>query len=79
MALRFEDGLADRTQPPPDIPGGPAHILSANYYVNRDGRREVRPPIDVVQAKLALEGEASGKAAPPSGKLPTPGAIYRWD
>lgn len=25
LALRFEDECADRTQPPPNIPDGPAH------------------------------------------------------
>uniref|UniRef100_A0A1B0CIC7 NADH dehydrogenase [ubiquinone] 1 alpha subcomplex subunit 7 n=1 Tax=Lutzomyia longipalpis TaxID=7200 RepID=A0A1B0CIC7_LUTLO len=52
-ALRFEDGLAARTQPPPDVPGGPAHKLSANYYVNRDARREVQPPMDVTRVLLS--------------------------
>ena len=75
LALRFEDGVADRTQPPPDVPGGPAHILSANYYVSRDPRRLVEPPIDLVQQKL-LTGEKDAKAP---AKLPTPGAVYRWD
>ncbi|XP_023307789.2 NADH dehydrogenase [ubiquinone] 1 alpha subcomplex subunit 7 [Lucilia cuprina] len=74
LALRFEDGLADRTQPPPDVPGGPAHVLSANYYCTRDPRRLVNPPIDLVQQKL-LAGEDAKFAA----KLPTPGQVYKWD
>ncbi|GAB0099267.1 NADH dehydrogenase [Sergentomyia squamirostris] len=72
-ALRFEDGIADRTQPPPDIPGGPSHKLSANYYVKRDGRREVKPPQDVTQV-LLTEGKS-----PEKPKLPTPGKPYAWD
>ncbi|XP_059610764.1 NADH dehydrogenase [ubiquinone] 1 alpha subcomplex subunit 7 [Phlebotomus argentipes] len=74
IALRFEDGIAARTQPPPDVPGGPAHKLSANYYVNRDARREVQPPTDVNQALLG-EGKSAGEAK----KLPTPGKPYPWD
>ncbi|KAH8411536.1 hypothetical protein KR215_006201 [Drosophila sulfurigaster] len=78
VALRFEDGLADRTQPPPEIPDGPSHIYSANYYCTRDARREVNPPIDLVQQQQLLE--ADGDAAKPAGnKLPTPGKVYGWD
>ncbi|BFG02007.1 NADH dehydrogenase [Drosophila madeirensis] len=77
QALRFEDGVADRTQPPPKIPDGPSQLYSANYYCLRDGRREVNPPIDLVeqQKQLAAEGTASPKAT----KLPTPGQVYAWD
>uniref|UniRef100_A0A1A9W2A1 NADH dehydrogenase [ubiquinone] 1 alpha subcomplex subunit 7 n=1 Tax=Glossina brevipalpis TaxID=37001 RepID=A0A1A9W2A1_9MUSC len=77
LALRFEDGLADRTQPPPDVPGGPAHILSANYYCARDPRRDVEPPIDLVQQKLLSAGKDGGKTG--GAKLPTPGPMYSWD
>uniref|UniRef100_A0A0K8TTG3 NADH dehydrogenase [ubiquinone] 1 alpha subcomplex subunit 7 n=1 Tax=Tabanus bromius TaxID=304241 RepID=A0A0K8TTG3_TABBR len=75
VALRFEDGLADRTQPPPDLPGGPSHKLSANYYADRDARGEVFPPLDVgTQTLLPPE---KGVATIP--KLPTPGKVHRWD
>uniref|UniRef100_U5EQJ5 NADH dehydrogenase [ubiquinone] 1 alpha subcomplex subunit 7 n=1 Tax=Corethrella appendiculata TaxID=1370023 RepID=U5EQJ5_9DIPT len=69
--LRWEDGIAARTQPPPNIPEGPAHKLSANYYANRDARREAAPPINVGQNLIAEPGAAV--------KLPTPGKPYGWD
>ncbi|EDW62884.1 NADH dehydrogenase [ubiquinone] 1 alpha subcomplex subunit 7 [Drosophila virilis] len=78
VALRFEDALADRTQPQPELPDGPSHILSANYYCTRDGRHEVQPPIDLVQQQKLLD--ATGDAAPKAkAKLPTPGKVYAWD
>ncbi|KAH8373839.1 NADH dehydrogenase [ubiquinone] 1 alpha subcomplex subunit 7 [Drosophila serrata] len=80
LALRFEDGLADRTQPQPELPDGPSHLLSANYYCQRDGRREVNPPIDLVAQLKQLEAESGGAAkAAPTAQLPTPGKVYAWD
>ncbi|EDV95417.1 NADH dehydrogenase [ubiquinone] 1 alpha subcomplex subunit 7 [Drosophila grimshawi] len=83
VALRFEDGLADRTQPQPELPDGPSHIYSANYYCTRDGRREVQPPIDLVQQQKVLDanaGDATAAASKASQQLlPTPGKVYAWD
>lgn len=56
-ALRFEDGLAARTQPPPVIPDGVSHKLSANYYLSRDARREVGRPAVLADNSQRLLGD----------------------
>ncbi|TDG40168.1 hypothetical protein AWZ03_013413 [Drosophila navojoa] len=78
VALRFEDGLADRTQPQPELPDGPSHLYSANYYCTRDARREVQPPIDLVQQQKLIDAAAEG-APKARAQLPTPGKVYAWD
>lgn len=75
VALRFEDGLADRTQPPPEIPY--PVLRSDCYYHGRDPRRIVAPPVDLVQEQLKLASDAAKPAA--TGRLPTPGQVYKWD
>ncbi|XP_055549899.1 NADH dehydrogenase [ubiquinone] 1 alpha subcomplex subunit 7-like isoform X1 [Wyeomyia smithii] len=50
-ALRFENGLAARTQPPPSLPEGPNHKVYSNYYALRDARREVVSPMDITSIK----------------------------
>lgn len=57
-ALRFEDSISPRTMPPPNLPDGPSHKFSANYYNTRDPRREVAPPLNLTQA---LIGEGTGE------------------
>ena len=54
-----------RDQPPPSIPEGVTHKLSANYYYTRDGRRESRPMTSVYSSSstpLLAEGTAEGAA-----------------
>jgi NADH dehydrogenase (ubiquinone) 1 alpha subcomplex subunit 7 len=84
-ALRFEDGVSARTQPPPNLPNGPAHLLAENYYYSRDGRREVRPPAvlaDLGRIEISVGGTeavSSGSAVAVGKKPPTPGKPWQWD
>ncbi|VDP20266.1 unnamed protein product [Soboliphyme baturini] len=52
---RYQDELSARDQPDvPNIPGGIHHRLSANYYYERDARRNVGPPKVIVEAEAPL-------------------------
>ncbi|XP_063709841.1 NADH dehydrogenase [ubiquinone] 1 alpha subcomplex subunit 7 [Culicoides brevitarsis] len=74
---RWEAEMADRTQPQPELPDGPSHKHSANYYYTRDARRGVNPPIDCTKAALASGENKEGAGI--GNRLPTPGASYPWD
>jgi NADH dehydrogenase (ubiquinone) 1 alpha subcomplex subunit 7 len=84
-ALRFDEGVSARTQPPPNLPEGPAHVLAANYYCSRDGRREVKPPAvlaDLGRIGIAAgggEGTSSESVVAVRKRLPTPGTYWQWD
>uniref|UniRef100_A0A1B6CYH8 NADH dehydrogenase [ubiquinone] 1 alpha subcomplex subunit 7 n=1 Tax=Clastoptera arizonana TaxID=38151 RepID=A0A1B6CYH8_9HEMI len=77
-AHRYGEEYAARTQPPPDLPEGPAHILSANYYYSRDGRREVAPPVAISDSKTK-QIEAPSKDGSIASGAKTPGKIWHWD
>ncbi|KAJ3633453.1 hypothetical protein MTP99_010403 [Tenebrio molitor] len=78
LAVRFQDDLATRSPPLPDLPDGPSHCLSENYYCGRDARREVAPPeVIMPEQKLIDAGESSQGAQRPQRR--TPGQVYHWD
>jgi len=65
--LRYTPLVAARDQPPPVLPEGEAHLLSANPYCRRDGRREARPPTLIVEhnkaKQIAAGSEKEGESA----------------
>ncbi|KAK7100457.1 NADH dehydrogenase [ubiquinone] 1 alpha subcomplex subunit 7-like isoform X2 [Littorina saxatilis] len=77
--LRFEGTIVARTQDPPNLPEGVSHKLSDNYYLTRDGRREVAPPEVIYTAsRQLLESGEEGKV-PALSKPVTPGHTHNWD
>ncbi|XP_061191523.1 NADH dehydrogenase [ubiquinone] 1 alpha subcomplex subunit 7-like [Saccostrea echinata] len=80
--LRFQVGkeVAARTQPAPNLPDGPSHKLSANYYLERDARRLVEPPEEILSGgqKLLPDTAASEGKGPqsPGYRAITPGNPY---
>jgi len=64
--LRHAPFLATRSPPPPVLPEGDAHLLSKNHYCLRDGRREMEPPLVVIDkteggAQKMISGPAPSK------------------
>lgn len=54
--LRHADEISARTQPQPNVPGGPYHKTSKIYYFTHDARREVEPPIEISVDKQITAG-----------------------
>ncbi|VDM31318.1 unnamed protein product [Hydatigera taeniaeformis] len=79
-AQRYEDLMARRTQPPPNLPPGVAHKMSENYYYTRDVRRQCGPPVQVFNAgpKQITEGGSHAAASPLFTDF-TPGSKHNWD
>ncbi|XP_070153110.1 NADH dehydrogenase [ubiquinone] 1 alpha subcomplex subunit 7 [Polyergus mexicanus] len=75
LAVRYPDEQAARTQPPPNVPGGPYHKTSQIYYYTRDARREVKPPLLISESRqIGIQNES-----PAEEKYLSPGKAYNWD
>lgn len=78
---RYHKELSPRDAPPANLPGGPSHLLSANYYCNRDGRRAKEAPTIMTNTSQRLLASSAASSLPVIGatkfaKPPTPGAVY---
>jgi len=86
--LRFPHEMSERPGPEPNLPEGPSHKLSSNYYYTRDGRREVQPNTVIADNAAPKSIEAGGGSAvaaaeataatPTPAKGRTPGAVYNY-
>ncbi|CAG2103719.1 unnamed protein product [Medioppia subpectinata] len=78
--LRQPQHLSHRPYPSAQLPGGPSHETSANYYYTRDARRLVTPPVQVMDNTAKQLTQSGVKEAPLVSKTaPKPGFTYNWD
>lgn len=83
IPVRFSKEMAPRSGPEANLPPGPSHRPSANYYYTRDGRREVTFPrslVDNTKMKVLPSGKGEAAAAEGirAGKGRTPGAVHKY-
>ncbi|CAL8085386.1 unnamed protein product [Calicophoron daubneyi] len=81
-ALRYAYDYSKRTQPPPFLPYGKYHKLSANDYYVRDDRRACGPPLEIFEyGPKRLTEKAESLAAKEVSKSVDilPGIKHQWD
>lgn len=81
---RYEMEISPRSVPAAILPDGAAHVLSNNYYYDRDGRRQNMPDMSVYSATAAKAITAGGDksaavTANTAAKVPKPGFGYDWN
>lgn len=77
---RYHPELSPRDAPDVNLPGGSSHLLSANYYCSRDGRRAKEAPIIMTNQSQRLLSSGTGSLpvvpATKFAKAPLPGTHY---
>ncbi|XP_070564251.1 NADH dehydrogenase [ubiquinone] 1 alpha subcomplex subunit 7-like [Ptychodera flava] len=81
LQLRYAREQSPRTIPEPNLPDGPSHRLSDNYYLSRDGRRlAAKPEIVYSQVKrLPAQAASSTSSVLAEKPPPRPGTEYQWN
>ncbi|CAH8625713.1 unnamed protein product [Schistosoma guineensis] len=81
-SLRYAEQCSKRTQPPAYLPNGINDKISHNDYFARDGRREVKKPVDIYVSGLKrLEAGSESKHPYALSKSVgvVPGQKFNWD
>jgi len=75
--IRSPNTQAPRSIPKPVMPASENSAVSSNYYYSRDLRREVHPPVSILDKQITAGEETSALpfSAPTAGNIYNPGEI----